>query len=117
MSRPTLQEIKQEALYASQDIAISWEMLDTDPIYRSDFEHILKQCAALIPEIEQLYIKLVRGENVLEDGAETMIPEDDREVFLDRLEDELMASYQVLDLWNRYQIIENITALDMQSPG
>ena len=117
MSRPTLQEIKQEALYASQEISIMWEKLDTDPLYRSDFENILKQCAALIPDIERLYNKLVRGENVLEDGMDTMISEDDREVFLDRLEDELMASYQVLDLWNRYQLIESITTLDKQMPG
>lgn len=114
MNRPTLKDIRQEALAAANEIEIAWEMLSTDPLYRSDFERTLTACEELVPDIEQLYIKLVRGENVLEDGAATTISYQDREMFLDRLEDELYASYQVLDLWNRYQLIESITTLDKQ---
>jgi hypothetical protein len=115
MNRPTLQEIRKEALDASNEIAIAWETLSSDPLYRSDFERTLTACEELVPDIEQLYVKLVRGENVLEDGEETAISYADREMFLDKLEDELYASYQVLDLWNRYQLIESITTLDKQS--
>lgn len=117
MNRPTLQEIRKEALGAANEIEIAWEMLHKDPLYRSDFERVLQTCEELVPDIEQLYVKLVRGENVLEDGEETSISYKDREMYLDKLEDELFASYQVLDLWNRYQLIESITTLDKQSMG
>lgn len=116
MNRPTLQEIRKEALHAANEITIAWEMLSSDPLYRSDFERTLTACEELVPDIEQLYVKLVRGENVLEDGEETAISYKDREMYLDKLEDELFASYQVLDLWNRYQLIESITTLDKQMP-
>lgn len=116
MNRPSLKEIREEALAAATGIEIGWEMISTDPMYRADFEATLTACAELVPDVERLYIKLVRGENVLEDGEETAISYADREMYLDKLEEELFASYQVLDLWDRYRLIESITTLDKQMP-
>ena len=116
MTRPSLKEIREEALAAANGIEIGWEMIHSDPAYRSDFEATLTTCAELVPDIERLYIKLIRRESVLEDGVETEISYADREMFLDTLEEELFASYQILDLWDRYRLIESITTLDKQMP-
>jgi hypothetical protein len=108
----TLAELKQEARLAAVDLEVQWEKLDSDPSYREDFERILAECERLVPEIEQLYIRLQDRKNIFFPDQETTITYEERELFLDRLEDELFASYQVMDLWERYQLVKNITALD-----
>lgn len=110
MNRFTLKDIKDEALLAANAISIDWDMLTNDPKYRSDFERILQQCSTLLPHYESLYVKLVGGEHVLEEGKDTSIDYASREMFLDRLEDELFATYQLVDMWNRYQLITDITS-------
>lgn len=112
MNRFTLKELRMEARAAAGDIEVAWEKLDSDPSYRSDFEKILSQVEHMLPEIERLYEKLVKGENIFDDNEPTTIGYEERELFLDKLEEELFASYQVMDLWERYTLIENITALD-----
>jgi hypothetical protein len=109
--RATLPQIRQEAL--ANTIEIGWDVLEADPEHRADFEKVLSQCAVLLPEIEALYSKLA---GVLADATTTSISHEDRELFLDTLEDELCATYQVIDLWERYRLIENITALDNRLP-
>lgn len=94
---------------AAQDLQVQWEMLDSDPTYRADFERILTECERLVPEIEQLYVRLQTRKNIFTENEETNITEEERQMFLERLEDELFASYQVLDLWERYKLIESIT--------
>jgi hypothetical protein len=106
----TLAELKQEARLAAGDLEVQWEKLDSDPMYREDFERILAECERLVPEIEQLYIRLQDRKNIFFPDQETTITFEEREQFLDRLEDELFASYQVMDLWERYQLVKNITA-------
>jgi len=108
----TLAELKQEARLAAGDLEVQWEMLDSDPSYREDFERILAECERLVPEIEQLYIRLQDRKNIFFPDQETTITFEEREQFLDRLEDELFASYQVMDLWERYKLVTSITALD-----
>jgi len=94
---------------AAEDLQVQWEMLDSDPSYREDFERILAECERLVPEIEQLYVRLQDRKNIFFPEQDTTITEDEREQFLERLENELFASYQVLDLWDRYRLIQSIT--------
>ena len=112
MNHFTLKELRMEARAAAGDIEVAWEKLDSDPEYREDFEHILAQVEHMLPEIERLYEKLIKGENIFDEGEPTTIGYEERELFLDKLEEELFASYQVMDLWERYTLIEQITALD-----
>lgn len=112
MNRFTLKELRSEARAAAGDIEVAWEKLDSDQEYRDDFETILSQVEQLLPEMEKLYEKLVKGEHIFFEGEDTRIGYADREMFLDKLEEELFASYQVMDLWERYSIIQSITALD-----
>lgn len=112
MNRYTLKELRQEALAVGGDIEVAWEKLDEDPEYRADFEQILASVQQMLPEIEALYEKLVKGEHIFNAEEPTRIGYADREMFLDKLEDELFASYQIMDLWNRYQLIESLTSLD-----
>lgn len=113
MTRMSLKELKNGARYVAGDVEVMWEKLDEDPYYKADFERILTDVQEMLPEIERLYEKLVKGENIFDEGEPTTISYDERERFLDRLEDELFASYQVMDLWDRYQTVERLTALDM----
>ena len=108
----TLAEIKQEARLAAGDLEVAWEKLDSDPSYKADFERILADCEKLVPEIEKLYLRLQDRKNVFNGDVDTQITYAEREQFMDRLEDELFAAYQVLDLWERYSLVKNITALD-----
>lgn len=117
MNRFTLKELRMEARAAAGDIEVAWEKLDSDPEYREDFETILASVARLLPEIERLYEKLTKGEHIFFEGEDTRIGYADREMFLDKLESELFESYQVMDLWERYTLIENITSLDKQNKG
>ena len=96
---------------AAQDLQVQWEMLDSDPSYREDFERVLTECERLVPEIEQLYVRLQDRKNIFDDTVPTQISPEEREEFLERLEDELFASYQVLDLWERYKLVSSITAV------
>jgi len=112
MNHFTLKELRSEARAAAGDIEVAWEKLDSDPEYREDFEHILRQVEHMLPEIERLYEKLIKGENIFDEGMPTSISEEERMLFLDKLEEELFSSYQVMDLWERYTLIEQITALD-----
>ena len=108
----TLAEIKQEARLAAGDLEVVWEKIDSDPMYKADFERILADCERLVPEIESLYLKLQAREHIFSEDETTTISPQERDVFMDRLEDELFASYQVLDLWDRYKLVKSITALD-----
>jgi len=101
-----------EARAQAGDIEVAWEKLDEDPAYRNDFERILTQVESMLPEMEKLYEKLIKGENIFDEGLPTSISDDERMLFLDRLEEELFESYQIMDLWERYTLIEQITALD-----
>lgn len=112
MNRFTLKELRSEARAAAGDVEVAWEKLDSDAVYRDDFEQILSSVEQMLPEMEKLYEKLVKGENIFDDNEPTTIGYAEREMFLDKLEEELFASYQIMDLWERYSIIQNITALD-----
>ena len=112
MNHFTLKELRMEARAQAGDIEVAWEKLDEDPAYRNDFERILTQVEHMLPEMEKLYEKLIKGENISDEGLPTSISDDERMMFLDRLEEELFASYQVMDLWERYTLIQTITALD-----
>lgn len=106
-----LEDIRREArATAAQDLEVQWEKLDEDAEYRADFERILTECERIVPEIEQLYIRLQERKHAFSDDADTHITYEQREEFLDRLADELFASYQILDLWDRYQLVNRITS-------
>lgn len=94
-------------------IEIGWDTLEEDPVHKADFEDILSRCATLLPEIETLYTTLVAE---LTDVNRTSTSCKQREMFLDDLEDELCATYQVIDLWERYSVIESLITLDNQLP-
>lgn len=106
-----LEDIRRHArATAVQDLEVQWEKLDEDAEYRADFERILTECERIVPEIEQLYLRLQERKHVFNDDMDTSITYEQREEFLDRLVDELYASYQILDLWDRYQLVNRITS-------
>lgn len=101
-----LADIRQEARKAASDIEIQWDRIDSDPFYKADFEGTIRMAIEAIPQIEHAW-------TLLQDTPEDW---DKRELMLGLVEEELFASYQIQDLWDRYQQVNAIMALDISEP-
>jgi hypothetical protein len=106
----TLAAIKKMALSGGDQLMIQWDVINQDPQYRQDFMNTLSIVAENLPTLESLYSKLTSNLNIMLPDEETMMTAADREFYITRVEDELIATYQLLDIWERFQIIERLTS-------
>ena len=104
----TLEEIKYIAFSHPDQIEINWDKLDADPKYKQDFEDIVSKSLMMLPTIESIYLKLTAGESVTFEGESTSLDPEDVERYKDIVEDELFSGYQLLDMYARYQAVENV---------
>lgn len=107
-----LKDIEKMAVHAASDMHIDWDRLEMDPSYMKDFESTLKRATKLLPDMEILHTKLSNGESAVFDGQESSLPYDQREHYIELLEEELYAGYQLKDLYDRFILIRSITELD-----
>lgn len=101
-----ISELREIALNGEECLEINWEKLDSDASYAQDFEHIVSVAISNIPNLEYLHSKLSAGESVLFDEQPSPLKFIDLETYLTLVESELVAGYQVQEMWARYQAVK-----------
>jgi hypothetical protein len=96
----TLDQLKAEAIKVNE-IDIQWDMLESDEKHRADFEKTLELVSMGIPGLEYIYTMLQSGNSSL--------PITEQETLLDACADELFAAYQMVEVYDRYKLISEIT--------
>lgn len=104
----TLEEIKHIAINHPDQLEINWDTMDADPKFKQDFEDVVYKSLLMLPTIENIYLKLTAGESVTVEGQSTSLDPEDVERYKDIVEDELFSGYQLLDMYARYQAVENV---------
>jgi phage pi2 protein 07 len=110
-----LDDMKQEAAVAANEIQIDWEMMD-NPNYRADFEHVLKKAMVLIPDLESILVKLNSGTSVLFPGENTSLKFEDIEKYKQIVEDELFNGYVLQELLHKYEMVNAVITADNNGP-
>ena len=105
-----MQEMRQEAAHAADEIDINWEMLD-DPTYRGNFEQSLRKASEFVPELEGLYTKLTSGKSVVTPDEDTSLKYADLEKYTELVAEELFSGYVLAAVYEKYQKINDILAL------
>jgi hypothetical protein len=106
-----LNDIKRIAKEMSHTIEIQWDMLEQDPQYVADFEQTLRRAALFLPDLETLYQTIQSGKSVLSPDEDTPLTFEQKEAYLHLLEEELLAGYELREVWERYQLIKSITEM------
>lgn len=106
----SLDEIKKEAELAALAMDINWDNLE-DPKEREYLETRLKTAAELLPTIESLYSKLTSGKNLVLPDAETALPFEEVEQYIEAVAEELYSGYILQSISDRYEKVNSIIAL------
>lgn len=110
-----IQQLKEDAAIAADQIDISWEKLE-NPKYRADFERTLKRACMFVPELEGLYTSLQNGESVVAPGETTPLSFEDVEKYSSLIEEELFNGYVLKSLYHKYQAVENVIQAALDNP-
>jgi hypothetical protein len=102
----TIEQIK-KAARKDPMLDVAWDVLDTDPYVRDDFERVLNEMATVVPELEAQYTSLLDGTS----GGEGSI----RRALMFTTRQQLLTAYRVLDMWERYNMVNTLIALDSGS--
>lgn len=111
----TLDELKEEAAIAADQIDINWTALE-NPSYRKDFEEVLKKAVLFVPELESLYTKLTSGKSVVNPEEDTPLGFEDVEQYSTLIEEELFNGYVLKSLYQKYTAIENVLKAALDNP-
>ena len=84
----TLDEIKNIAINHPDQLEINWDKIDSEPMYAEQFEFSLSLVTEKIPDLESLYTKLTSNTQLVVG--------------------ELLAAYEMADLYDRYQKVKNV---------
>jgi len=84
----TLDEIKCIAINHPDQLEINWDKIDSEPMYAEQFEFSLSLVTEKIPDLESLYTKLTSNTQLVVG--------------------ELLAAYEMADLYDRYQKVKNV---------
>lgn len=104
----TLEEIKRTALNHPEPLQIMWDQLDNDPQYTEEFEQVLEVVIQNLPDLESLYTKLTSGKSVALPNSKTVLSSDEIEHYTNVVMDELIATYEMADLYDRYTKVKNV---------
>lgn len=104
----TLDELKNHVKNYPEQIEICWDKLDEDIKYKEEFENVVTAALSTIPTMESIYNKLTANKSVLVAGMDTALKRDEVENYLDVLEDELFAAYQIQIMWETYQKVQDV---------
>lgn len=104
----TLNELKHIAHTHPEQIEICWDKIASDPSYKQEFEAIVIQSLELLPELESIYTKLSSGKNVVVEGEDTALDMGQVEEYIDIVEEELFAGYQLSEMWERYTAVTDL---------
>lgn len=104
----TLDDIKRTALNHPEPLQIMWDQLDQDPQYTEEFERTLGVVIQNLPILESLYTKLTSGKSVLLPDSDTALKYDEIEQYTMLVAEELVATYYMADLYDRYTKIKNV---------
>lgn len=110
-----MDDLKKNAVLAANAIDINWEQLD-NPLYRRDFENVLKRAEMLIPDLEGLYEKLSSGKSVLLPDEPTSLSFEDTEKYREIVEEELFNGYILQELYHKYEMINAVLQADRSVP-
>ena len=110
-----MEDIKKHAALAAHAIDINWEQLD-NPMYRRDFENVLKRAELLIPDLEGLYEKLSSGKSVLLPDEPTSLSFEDTEKYREIVEEELFNGYILQELYHKYESINAVMKAALDNP-
>jgi hypothetical protein len=103
-----LAEIKHIAETFPEQIEICWVKIESDPKYRKDFEKVVTKALEFLPELENIHTRLTTGKHAVYDTQFTTLNPAMVEEYLDKVEEELFAGYQMQEMWNRYQAVMNL---------
>ena len=104
----TLDDIKRTALNHPEPLQIMWDQLDQDPQYTEEFERTLGVVIQNLPILESLYTKLTSGKSVLLPDSDTALKYDEIEQHTMLIAEELVATYEMADLYDRYTKVKNV---------
>lgn len=110
-----MDDLKKNAVLAANAIDINWEQLD-NPLYRRDFENVLKRAEMLIPDLEGLYEKLSSGKSVLLPDEPISLSFEDTEKYREIVEEELFNGYILQELYHKYEMINAVLQADRSVP-
>lgn len=110
-----LDELKEEAAIAADQIDINWAKLE-NPDYRNDFEYTLKKASLFVPELESLYTKLTSGKSVMNENEDTPLGFEDVEKYSTLVAEELFNGYVLQSLYHKYTEIERVMRAALDNP-
>lgn len=105
----TLAEIRHIAETHPEQIQICWDKIDEDPTYKEEFESVVTGALSTLSTMETIYTKLTANQHAFVDGMDTSLNRDEIERYLEALEEELFAGYQMQLMWDAYQKVNEIT--------
>jgi hypothetical protein len=103
-----LQEISKMAVDDPDQIQICWDKLDSDPKYKEEFEEVVWKTLGLIPMLEEMHTKLMNGQSVAFSNEDTPLNPEQIEEYMDLIEGELYAGYQMAFMWYKYEKVKEI---------
>ena len=104
----TLDEIKHIAVTFPEQIEINWDKIDEDPTYRQEFEQVVSTALKTLPMLEDIHRRLSTGTHAVFDTQFTTINPAGVAEYLDAVEEELFAAYQMGVMWDAYQKVQNV---------
>jgi homoserine dehydrogenase len=109
-----LNELKQEAELAANEIQLNWDQLD-DPREATKFTTILQQGTRMIPDLEHLYTKLSSGKSVVTPNKESTLSYEELERYRQLVEDELHAAYLIQAVYDKFEKVNSIIQLSQEN--
>jgi hypothetical protein len=103
-----LQEISEMAISDPEQIQICWDKLDSDPKYKEEFEEVVLNTLGLMPMLEEMHTKMSNGESVAFQGKDTPLTAQQIDEYMDIIENELYAGYQMAYMWYKYEKVKEI---------
>ena len=110
----TVDEIRADAVQAAHQYEIKWDAMMTDAIYRANFVATLSMARDMQETLVSLYTKLSSNKSVIVEDAASPLPYDEQETYRMETAEALYENMFLCEIYNKYELIESITALDKQ---
>lgn len=107
-SKMNIAEIRHIAYTHPEQIQICWDKLDEDSKYKEEFEKVVTDALAFLPTLEDIHTRLTTGKHAVYDSQFTTMNPVMVEEYLEAVEEELFAGYQMQLMWDAYKKVTDL---------
>ncbi len=107
----SIEELKAQGTKLGTAYEILWETLEK-PEVRTNFENTMNKKIDLIPAMERQFQSLIDGEDLVHPETGEIAPPVIREAFVFMYEAELISLYALVEIRERYNLVNNITMME-----